>query len=776
MLRDNDLCNYYQIDQQPGQNQRRGINNQQYAFLDDERVSRQLLDFADDRLAKVTLFVPGIHCSSCIWLLENLGRLSPAIAGSRVNFLRREVSISYLSQQISLRQVADLLASIGYGPYITLDNLDKQERGTSTETRQLLYKAGLAFFCFGNIMLLSLPEYLTFSDYIEDNFRSFFGYLNIILSLPVVFYCSSDYFLSAYSAFRQRQMNIDVPISLGIVALFLVSLYEILSDTGAGYLDSLGGLLFFLLSGRLFQQKTYEALSFERDYKSYFPISVSVKDNSGERYVQVSELQPGDRIVIRNQELIPADALLLKTDVPRGSGQEEIAMIDYSFVTGEAEPVARKPGEIIYAGGRQTGGNIELEVIKAFSQSYITQLWNNEAFHKENESRLARITDRFSKTFTTNVLIVSFGALFYWLFTDASVALKAFTSVLIIACPCAIALAAPFALGTALRLFGRARFYLKNTAVIEQMAAADTIIFDKTGTITNTKEAEVTFIPYGSALTDNERSLVLAMARQSTHPLSKALAGYLNNAEASVPVIDNFEEHTGRGLSAQFRQQNIRMGSAAFVEAPLESTAQVHISIGGVYRGAFRISNRFRLGLESTLSSLAQNYQLAMLSGDDEADRERLSLLFSTLPHAVSMHFRQTPQDKLNYVATQQSNGKRVMMLGDGLNDAGALKKSDIGVAVSEDIMAFSPASDAILDAAAFARLPDFIALSRSALLTIKLCFGLSLCYNVVGLSYAVTGQLSPLVSAILMPLSSVSVVALATLLVRWFGRHLFRS
>jgi Cu+-exporting ATPase len=754
LLRDNEMCQYYEIANQPGTNGKQRSKHT-YQFLDDEKVAAQLLDFAEGATAKVRFFVPAIHCASCIWLLENLQRLDAGVLQSRVNFMKREVAVTFNREQTSLRQVAELLSSLNYPPLITLQDADKQQKPATDHS--LIYKAGVAFFCFGNMMLLSLPEYLTFGDYVEHNFRQFFGYLNILLALPVLFYCSQDYFTSSWNAFRQRQMNIDVPITLGIVCLFGVSTWEIITDTGAGYMDSLGGLLFFLLTGRLFQQKTYQALSFERDYKSYFPISITLKKDGEERFVQVNELKKGDRIVVRHQELIPADAVLRS-----GEG-----LIDYSFVTGEAEPVVKKENELIYAGGRQTGGAIELEVVKDFSQSYLTQLWNNEIFSKNRHTRIQQVTDRFSKTFTTNVLMVAFASALYWLPQDTTTALRAFTSVLIIACPCAIALAAPYALGTALRYFGRHKFYLKNAQVIEQLAAADTLVFDKTGTLTNTHEAEVMW--EGLPLSAVEQAQIATLAAQSTHPLSKAIARYLGNKQTIA--LQAVREYAGKGIEGYAEQTLLRIGSAAFTGAAdtADNRSSVYVSFNNLLRGKFIVQNRFREDLADMLAQVAPKYKLAVLSGDGEQERPRLEKLFAQVQGyaGVPMLFRQSPHDKLAFLKSLQDTGNHPVMLGDGLNDAGALRQADVGIALAEDVLAFSPASDGILDARSFHQLPRFLHFSKQAVGVVKACFVLSLCYNVIGLSFAVRGDLSPVIAAILMPLSSISVVAFATLMVR---------
>ncbi|MFA6457589.1 MAG: heavy metal translocating P-type ATPase metal-binding domain-containing protein, partial [Bacteroidota bacterium] len=488
ILQQNDLCTYYSIQQSPG-NSPATIEISRFAFLDDETIQKQLLDFSDGKISRVTFSLPTVHCSSCIWLLEQLYKLDAGIVESRVEYLKKKVSIKFLPAKTSLKNIVILLTSIGYEPELQLDAAEKKME--SEITRSLYYKIGVAGFCFGNAMLFSFPEYLGV-DATEEILKTIFSYLNLLLGVPVFFYCSKDYFASAIGGLKKKIINIDVPIALGILLLFGRSAYEILTQTGPGFIDSMCGLLFFLLLGRIFQSKTYDRLNFERNYKSYFPLSVTTKRNGIETTVPIASLKRGNRIVIRHGEIIPADALLLQGN----------AAIDYSFVTGEATPVEKVLGEIIYAGGKQVGGVIELEVTKEVSQSYLTQLWNNFNHSLREQGQLSELSNSVSKYFTIIVLGVSLAVLAYWLSRDVTTAINAFTGILIVACPCALAISIPFTLGTTLRIFGKNDFYLKNTAVIELLSRIDTIVFDKTGTITHAKRSSVDYV--GTALSDEE--------------------------------------------------------------------------------------------------------------------------------------------------------------------------------------------------------------------------------------------------------------------------------
>ncbi|AJR03452.1 heavy metal translocating P-type ATPase [Siansivirga zeaxanthinifaciens] len=742
----NDLTCYYDLQEAPGATPK-DIEGK-YNFLENTKILDQLLEFNSDNTQIITLYIPHIHCSSCIWVLENLNKLNSAVHASVVNFGKKTVRITYNPSALSLKNLVILLSSIGYEPFITLDDYSV---GKKNVNRSLIYKLGIAGFAFGNVMFLSFPEYFQVGEFWLEQFKPFFRWHMFAFSLPVVFYSAQDYFISAYKGIQAKILNIDIPIALGVVVLFLRSSAEIILDIGQGFFDSLTGLIFFLLLGKFFQQKTYTFLSFERDYKSYFPIGITrITPEGKEESVQVYDIEKGDRLLIRNEELIPVDCILIKGK----------AHIDYSFVTGESKTVKKISGDKLFAGGKQLYGSIEVDVLKSVEQSYLTQLWSNDIFKKDKELAFTNITNRISKNFTITILSVAFLATAYWYITDASKALNVFTSVLIIACPCAIALAAPFTFGNILRILGKKKFYLKNTSVIEQLAQINTIIFDKTGTITANKETAIKYD--GLELTPEEESLLKSTLRGSNHPLSRSLYQILN--EQNILTLDAYEEHLGKGIEARYKDNRIKIGSAPFV-GELHSTATlnttVHISTNNQYKGKFTFYNAYRTGITQLFNALKKEYDLVILSGDNAGEKHNLTKL---LPTKTKLLFNQKPEDKLEYIKFHQSEGAHVLMIGDGLNDAGALAQSNVGIAISENVNVFSPACDAILDASKFNQLLDYINISKKSIQIIKWSFLLSFIYNSIGLYFAITGQLAPVVAAILMPLSSISIVLFTTI------------
>lgn len=750
VLSSTDMCSYYAYNDTPGQKQVSSTKHLEY--LDEPGIVSKLVDYSDDKITSVTFYIPAIHCSSCIWLLEHLHKLNPGVVYSRIDFLKKQASICFHHQQISLRKLVELMTSIGYEPLISIQDVVKEKQ--HSVNHELIIKIGVAGFCMGNVMLLSFPEYLGLAS-LEQQFRSLFGWLNLAFSIPVTFYCGREFFTSAWSSLKHKMINLDAPLALIIAVLFIRSAFDIITSSGPGFTDTLTGLVFLLLCGRWVKQRTYYHLSFKRDYRSYFPIAVTVIRNGQESPVAIEELTVGDRMLIRNNEIIPADAILMKGN----------ALTDFSFVTGESAPIPKVLGEIVYAGGRQIGEAIEMEVIKPVSQSYLTSLWNNDTF-KKKEDENKNFNDNIAKYFSIVTLTIALSAAGFWVYSsNTEKAWSAFTAVLIVACPCVLALSTPFTLSSILAIFDRNHFYLKSTNAVEQLARIDTIVFDKTGTITSPEEPEFTF---SSPLTDQEKLLAASLARNSMHPLSREIIRW-SGIENYSPV-DEFQEVPGKGLSGTINHRSVKLGSTVFQNIPGKpdvDSATVHFEIDGIQKGYFKIKQGWRPGLKTIFDRLSENFDLHLLSGDNAGEKENLAQMF---PKPRQMAFRQSPHDKLQYIKELQASGKSVMMLGDGLNDAGALKESDLGVAVTDNTNNFSPACDAIMSGNSFGLLPAFIKLAKDGVRTIKMSFLIAGSYNLIGVYFAVQGSLSPLTAAVLMPLSTITILTFASITTRYYA------
>jgi Cu+-exporting ATPase len=770
LLHEHELGDYYRFDDQLGHTITSTIERPQFDILEDPEVQAKLISFSQDSIATTTLFIPSIHCTSCVWLLEHLHRMDEGIIEGRVNFVKRTLRIRFNQRKTTLRAIAELLTTVGYEPEIRLEQLfvtsgitDDNESSSGliknpSQQKKLWLKLGVAGFAFGNVMLFSFPEYLDLNQSSGDYWMAWvFGGLNILLSTPVLLYSAMDYLKSAWAALAQGGINLDVPISIGIVALFSRSLYEILSGTGAGYFDSFTGFIFFLLIGKLIQQKTFDHLSFDRDYRSYLPLSILRLSESGsEEVTKVTDLEIGDRVRIRNQELIPVDAVL----------ESEQARIDYHFITGESETVHINRGANIYAGGKIIGNHIEALVSKTVEHSYLTELWNHQSMKISTKgNQISGFADRISPYFTFTVLGIAVLAFLYWWINDPSLAFTVFTAVLIVACPCALALSTPFTLSSALNVLSLNGLYIRNSSLIEAFAQVKSFVFDKTGTLTSTQRTQTQFV--GVELSQEQKEWIHSVVSQSLHPLSKKIHSHLQDAK--IKATEDLEEIPGKGISGRVKGMSVVLGNPDFVSGHIlknheinsESltnewiATQVHVAIDGEYLGYFEFGQGLRAGIGKTLQQLMSFGDVYLLSGDTNREEK----YFRPLCDWKQLVFKQSPVEKLEFIEQLDQNGQSPCMIGDGLNDAGALKIARFGIAISDDMSAFTPACDAIIEGNALVKLAQLKHFSHDAMRVILLSFGISLIYNVVGLGFAISGHLSPLVAAIIMPASSISVM-----------------
>ncbi|WP_341905932.1 heavy metal translocating P-type ATPase metal-binding domain-containing protein [Fluviicola taffensis] len=717
------------------------IAKEAFSVLDDLELRKKYIEFEEGNTVKLTLHLPQIHCASCIYLLEHLHRLHEGIIRVTVHFPKKTATITVNTELIKLSELAILLTKIGYEP-----NFKAIDKSSSTFDKRLLFQLGIAGFAFGSIMLWSFPEYLGI-DQTYSGIRNFSSYLSFAVSIPVLLFSAQDYFKSAIAGIRIRSLNLDIPIAIGILALYIRSCVAIFSQEGPGYMDSFAAFIFFLLIGKWFQGKTYQWLSFERDFRSYFPVAVIKKKGDDTSLCPIDELQIGDQIFIRNEEIIPCDCILLS----------DKATVDYSFVSGEADWIEKKEGDFLYAGGKNFGETIQLVVSKTTERSSLTQLWND---HHTKRTELAFQTrqDRISKYFIAVVLGLALISSAVWFWIDPTQIPEIVTAILIVACPCALALSVPFVYGNMLRVLGKNGFYLRNTAIIERIQQCNYLVFDKTGTLTEQDHKQIQY--EGRTLTEFENLALYQMTKHAVHPYAKAIHEML-----SVSLTDSHSntkaiEIPGKGISLG----HFKLGSAAFIglKDSQSDESQVYFAAEGKLLGTFTFQSKLRTQLKELIQLLATNYQLAVVSGDKPKD---LALLRSIFPTETSFHFEQRPLQKKEFIQDLQAKGNYVLMIGDGLNDAGALNEAFVGIALSEDLVRFTPASDAILKADNLKKLGNYFKFIRDGKNFLRICFAFSLCYNLTGIGFAVTGQLTPFVATILMPLSSITVVSLATFL-----------
>ncbi|MBK9272562.1 MAG: heavy metal translocating P-type ATPase metal-binding domain-containing protein [Saprospiraceae bacterium] len=748
LLSSHELCEYYSLDSHPGFKTDSFIESR-FKFLDRVDVAARLIHYSDNDNSHVRFLIPRMHCVSCLFLLENLHRFNSNILNSQVDFDKRKVSIIFNHNSISLREIVELLSKIGYEPYLSQDDLKTKDN--KLFNRGLTLRLGVAGFCFANIMLLSFPEYLGLDISLDSDIAFTFRWLIFGLSLPVLLYSAQEFFYNSWIGLKNRYVNIDAPVSVAVLVTFVRSVIDIFSNHGPGFLDSMSGIVFFMLVGRYLQNKTKDSLDFDRDFNSNFPVSVNKLVNNAEYPVLLSEIKKDDVLQLRNFETIPVDGILVSESVD----------LDYSFITGESLPRNLKKGELVYQGGRVIHNSVQILALREFNKNSFVELWNTS--FDEEKKMVRSVIHRLSQYFSLIVFSIAITTAIYWSATKPENIFNSVTSILIIACPCLLLLASSYTNGFLISLFSKYGFYFKNYTGIERLSECDQIVFDKTGTITSNSEMEVLY--EGEPLSDYEKDLLVSVSSRSNHPFSKSIHQYLGSKK--YLELDYFQEYTGLGLLAKCKEDVIKLGSRKFVENQTETNvlthSEVYIKFNQSIKGKFIIQQKLRDGITDCILKLKVK-GIHILSGDKE---QSVKQLVSSIPRSVHYKSNCTPKDKLDFIKKLQSGGSKVVMLGDGLNDAGALKQADVGVSVLNGNFNFTPASDAILEGGQLNRFDKMLTLSKFGQKVIKAIFFYSFVYNIIGIFFAVTARLTPLISAVLMPISSLSIIFLSFLFLK---------
>lgn len=747
ILHQNGLCDFYDIDSDAAQSlQNKETLNWTIEELNVMATEFVVMDSGDQRT--IILHVPSIHCSSCIWLLEKLPDLNPGVLQCRTDFLKKQVRITYNTAQTQFGDLVYLLSMLGYQPSLMPE--DTQDI-TKKENRKILLKLGVAGFCAGNIMMFSFPQYLGLNITQEPQLLRWFNALNIALSIPLVFYSGGEYIRSFKQWLQFKTLSVKVPLAIGIGALWLRSVYEAATSVGSGYFDSLAGLIFLLITGTWLQNKVFDSLRFGEKARKFFPLVARTIITGRLVPKKVIELVPGDRVRVLHGEIIPADGVLMASE----------ALVQYAYATGESAAQTKVAGEVLLGGGRNEGGVFEMEVIRPFNQSRLNEIWNIEDEKQTPQSEVPDFEVVISKYFILGTLTIALAALLFWWIKDASQMWFAFVAVLMVACPCALALAPPFSYNIVSAFFAKKGLYLRKPAIAAKLGEITDVVFDKTGTLSLSGEMQAV-IP--ASYTAQEIEILSTAASQSRHPYSVAIAQSLKGYR-EMPV-QNFMEYSGRGSEASIAGHEVRLGKQSFVSKDILSTREdnknIWLSIDGTVLEPITINDVFRDDLSQTFDSLKkQHISLHVASGDAEVEKQKL--LFKYPKAFENISYGCSPSDKTEIIKKLKQDG-HVLMIGDGLNDAGALKAGDVGIVVTDDTNNFTPEASAILLQNAFSKLPDFLKIAQKGNRIVTRTFWVSLAYNVVALSLAFSGNMSPLIAAILMPLSSVFLMVFAWL------------
>jgi P-type Cu2+ transporter len=704
------------------------------------------LKTGSDGRTLLELAIDGIVSAESISEIEGSLRQIPGLVTARLNFTTRRLHTEWHDRACDPAPAIKTLERLGYrvAPFVA----DREESFEDQQTKWLMKCLAIAGFAAINVMLLSICVWAGNVSDITPETRDLFHGLSALIALPAAAFAGQPFFLSAGRALRRGEMNMDVPITIGIVLALAMSVYETAHHAEHAYFDSALMLIFFLLSGRVLdhamRQRTNAAAA--NLAALHTPTATRLAPDGSLVHVPSEALSVGDRLLVRPGERLAADGVIVAGE----------AMIDESLVTGETQARRVSLGDRVYAGTLNGDATLEVTVTAAGGETLladIARLIDNAVSAK---SRYVKFADKIAKIYAPVVHIAAALTAILWIIAGASIhdALIIAIAVLIITCPCALALAAPAVQVVIAGALFRRGILIKSGDVIERMAEIDTIVFDKTGTLTLPESSLV------DAASLSEHALMLAgrLALSSHHPLARALRDYAVDRFGRLKPLTDAVEVPGQGIIARVEGQEARLGSAAHcgLAAPIwHDGASVIAFRCGDEAGLITIGQSMRPDAQATIDALkAKGYQLIILSGDQQSAVEEVARGLGVSDFSAALR----PQDKLDHLRALKQAGHTVLMVGDGINDAPALAGAHASLAPASGADVTQAAADAVFSGRRLHAVVETLALCKKGRAVMRENFAVALLYNLVAVPFAMAGGITPLIAALAMSGSSIIV------------------
>ena len=756
------LADYYQLRSAPAPTP--AVRYEDLSGFDDQAFQVSFVRAAAEGVSEAQLLVEGLRCAACGWLVEHALARTPGVESATVNFGSRKARVRWKSSIAPLSAILGAIRAVGYAawPYEPGRVALVEERERRSALRRL-WVAGLGMM---QVMMYAVPAYVAGAGEMTPDIEGLMRWSGLVLTIPVVAYSAAPFFRGAWRDLRLARLGMDVPIVLGIAVALVASAWATAAGSGAVYFDSIAMFVFLLLAGRYLEllARGRAGRALQHLARLEPRIAERLRDAHGHatEAVPAARLVPGDRVLVRSGETVPADGELEGPD----------ALVSEAWLSGESRPRARRPGEALLGGSINAGRALVLRVRRVGSETALAAIQRMMERALEHRPPWIAAAQRASGAFVGVVLGSALAAGIAWWPIDPARAVWIAVSVLVVTCPCALALATPMALTVASGALARRNFVVTRAGVIERLATVTDFVFDKTGTLTEGQPRLVEVMPLRHEDAARCRALAAALARPSSHPLDRALATAA--PEAAIPEARSHTNHPGDGVEAWVDGRRLRMGRAAYVAA-LHGDPVPRSAGGGAYTtvwlgdesgwiAVLRLGDALRSEATRAVAALqARGLRLHVLSGDTGRIAKRVARELGI----ARVEARATPERKLAYVRELQSRGARVAMVGDGINDAPVLGQADVSIAMGGGADLVQVRADAVLLSDSLSDLAAAVQIARRTRGVIRQNVAWALAYNALVIPLAFAGAVTPLVAGVAMSSSSLLVVANALRLCR---------
>lgn len=700
----------------------------------------------------IQLLVEGIHCAACVWLIEQHLKRFPGIHKAHVNLSLKRLHLIWNNDQVKLSEIMTHLVDIGYVA-VPFDQAVADER-LKIQNRQLLYRLGFAGFTMMNLMWISIALY---SGADEGPFRLMFYWVGFVLATPTLFYSGLPFIKGAWVGLKHKHLSMDLPISIGALTTWGYSsgvlFYETLigKSNGEVYFDTVVNFIFVILIGRYLEaiSKRKAIISTQRLLNLQPKVATQILQSGDAKAIAVASLAKGDVVQVKPGGLIPVDGVVI----------EGACAVDESLLTGESKSINKSMDDFVSAGTLNKNGIILVRVEAILQKTALGKIVDLVDQAQGSKAPIQCIADQVVPWFVATTLGLALFSFLYWVNTDLELAILTATSVLIITCPCAFGLATPMAIAVATGLSAKLGILVRNGEVLERLSKIEHYVFDKTGTLTygNIGVEEMTLLS-----NDYNESQILEMVcsleTNSEHPIAEALVNYAEQKGIKPQKVSQFEVHFGQGISAIFNRKKIKIGSSIWLTEDKKSG--VYLSVNDVLMAKFKVQDQLRpeaIELVKNLSS--KGFKLTMLSGDSRENAQQIAQQLMSEGGNIEVIAEVMPTDKDAVIKKMQSQGEEVVMVGDGINDAPALIRADVGIAMGTGTDVSIASSDIVLLGGDLSKVNLASSLSQRTIKTIYQNISLSIAYNIIMVPLAMMAFVSPLIAAISMPISSLLVI-----------------